>query len=683
MMKRIDQDMAVERFLNRKPVTVESLFKNLRVHVLHELVFFRDGSDVLKAISMTEFDLFIRESSYLLKVGRISDDLHQELRERLRPMKVRLGQLKLFFLEQCLKDRSVQDRIWTPHLEDRILSLIATRKGKSYVRKHLGQVSDRLKEMIASQDIEPEGGEILSPFVQEGEISSVGEEVDGLGADVIMAEIVSQGGPHRHQAEVLFLPPTVISNEDVGTYAVTLSRQEDVEIVKKKPNSRDVEIVRVVPASQKVGEIISVAKSPYHFYQLPDLETVARTSLIASLLVMRSGEERNLAVNVFSMVAQSKSLDELNESFARVYDNVIKHGVLPEPWRKSEGEPLSFRLSRMDFQGIETRSVRRDSLMKLGYVNHNNLVVTFSERVNVKHYFASCKEMVLCYEVLKFLPPRIFAHLMCEWNNQYDYVMNNPVVTTFLSATTLEHKSAADAAKLGVEARLRTWGPVPIAFFTIVCGKVVPYKVCLDPKVESYIAYQGDLAHLLRVNMGLPGTRQSMSSASDVPLALMTGPGAALRVGDPAMGILDSSWNVYRLPPYSYWGIKEKGKDIGSTFWISVARFQDICISCRPMIIEGGNRGPNFGIPMGLTEVAGVQKSSPEILQFSVKGWSQCMCQTRPYEAYAVPGAGCFIYTIHGDKSREGKVKCERVMVPMQKIPVLGVVWLSRTDIQY
>jgi len=616
--------MTIDRFLNRKELTIDDLYRALRVELLHELVFWRDGNRVIEQASESDYPLLVKETQLLARMGKMTDDLHRTLKSRLRVVKQHLSWRSPGDLMQMIKSKVVQDRMWTFHLEDRLMSLIATKKNIPYVRKIVGIPSVQLMELMApSVEIEIQGGE---------------EEP----CDVELVQVVSEEELERQAFQV---EPTLEMLAEEAAFVKKIAAGQ----VKRKERETD-------------HVFINYLLSPDY-----TIEQVAQMCYSLSQTILSRDLEDNLPMRILMMVMSRSTFEEMNEELKRIYLIGQKLGRVPCSLDRSP-VMLYLRYLRGDHENgmvVKPGCVRRKSIELLDYDESLDLTVAFDKRINMDMFQQSMWEMKYCMKVwgvrLGFQdfdkPLRLIYY---EIERQIIYVTNNPIMSSFRFSPYIV-PYARDISQFVLEARKTTWGPNPIMVFSLNNGMMVTE---LDPEKEFYIAYHGNgVLPLIRLTSGLPGFRKVVSKASSIPMAILFGPQAAFRREDPALGLLDSSWMLYRFPPLNKMEVEGT-----MALWIIVSSFDLFYASCRPLVFKSQTN--RAGIPVGQTELVAVAKGGHSLI-FIAKGWSkQCLFQVKRFPEEKV-------------KNIFYASKMERVLIPFDHIGDLGIAWQSRMEVEY
>lgn len=676
-MKRTELSMTIERFLNPKEVGINDLYKSLRVELLHELIFWRDGVSVIDQAMEVDFPILVREKDFLLRLGKMSDELHRILQARLRESKQHLSLRSIKDLEGMVGMREVQYRMWTPHLKDRLQSLIAGKKGESYERQIVGRPSAQLLEMMSPLVTEMvlEGGEDLyvAEIVQQAEIEEA-QEIERVPLWTKEDfEIMSRKDLYCFAtwSESLFVVPPqyyeVLRRKPMDQKAANLAMEVYSKEVTGYVEPRYVEQVQlpyegIIRGGSIVRNYVPEIKMD-NFYQLSSESAKDQIVLVcrnlAGIIVNRDLNE-NVPMRIFLMVSRWPTVAQMNQELARIYRFIRLTGHLP--LSIDSLAPLHVRYGRGDYEmGVimsPVLDVRRRSIELLGFQEHIDLYVAHSKRICTKRSYLSCWELTYCLaeEARKLKVPACspyFGDICSEVAKQICIVTNNPIVGAFCPVAYQMVPVARDITQLVLEARKKTWGPIPIMVFSIESGKM---ESVIEYDKEFYMAYQGEFQVFVRLNHGLPGVRVGTTEWNTVPMAMLSGTRAAFRLGDPALHLLDPSWKVYRFPP-----LIKTGFFRDRALWITVSGFDHVG-SCRPLIFRG--QTDPMRIPEGRSEmVHACVKDKEPYLVFFVKGWSK-------YSLFAV-------------ERLSGKKKVESVSVPFKLVEDLGIVWQSRIGVQY
>jgi len=601
-MKRGDTDRAFAAFSGRRGVTLEELSKDLRTELLHELVFYRHGAKVIEQCEKVKFYLKRRESDVLLRVGPLEDSLCSSLRERLKYTKLRLGRMSLFRLKQFFKDQQVEGRIWTHHLQDRIQALIALAEGRGYDRTTPGAVSNAVLEMAGLPDLNSDLENVIpqAEIVPEGYEMVAAEESDEV-ETCYQVPIAPKTG--------IRIPSVVIDLDVVSQVPLTTPEVSGVVQVlgsvgvgesKNSEKNLAVKVFQIPPPVPQVplAPQVIVEKCPFVFAGKPTMVDQLRMAISVAGTIVRYDPNENIAYRIYHMIKDG-SVKQQNDALRDIWLSNKRTGWVPTSESQVQGLYRCYHLAEYESCKVDwpLDKVRKRSLDKLGYSDWYHLVVDYDFRLSGDKYNRSKKELQTCLMMVGY-PSAPAMLVMSGYTTQFVFATNNPLLMNMGRDSLCKEpmRRDCDIGRLAIDARRRTWGPVPIALFVVVDRlPVLQQRIDLDK--EIYFAYQYRVASseygsgkteppLLRLNFGLPGFSRAMSHISDTPIVRVSGSRAAYKVGDPAFGLLDDSWTVFRIPSFDKLGIESPQKML----WITLGDFDYFHASCRPIFFNCGKK---------------------------------------------------------------------------------------------
>jgi len=602
-----------------------SIFQIVRRPLIYEMVFYQSGHRALAQARVSKYDVTKEERRILMDFEDLDDRMSRELRERLSMSKVRISLWPVVMLEAAKRTRVVPDRMWTSHLEDRINQLIAHLQGKEYVRQWRSIPRKQLVELTKVAKIPPlqEGG--IKPGYEQVQLT---EEEDCVVAKVVPA-------------------PTV---KEVSLMGMSVNVHEP----QKNQVQVRVEEERTIPGG--------------NFFQVnPTHEMIQIKAYLMAASVKNQWLNDNLVARIAFMLASCPTLEAKNEEIRRIFEVTRLGGQVPV--FRGGTQLLSWRqkLLRGDDQAgtimAPDRLLRDASLHLLGLVNTVGYHVEWDKRYLPQRLQASAMEVHRCLMLYQIpyaggqpsVPNEICTQILGYYSRDRVGLSNNPQVYSNLSYGVQPRRkiSNIDEIKLVMEARFQTWGDTPISVFSFEGNGI---KEEIDPSKEWFVAFRGEMPRVLKLNVGLPALMGISVSLSDLPMALVTGPYAALRIGDPVEGILPG-WIVFRLPPV--------GSDRAHSefqIWVVMAHWAKKWeFSFCPVNIKGASK-----IPEGRTELMrGSEKG--DVLHILAHGWSKkSLYQVRRLDLVELP-QWCLLTN-----------RAEVMIVPKEMARFLGRVWISR-----
>jgi len=602
-MKRQEQDQIASVFL-KGDVSLNDMFTMLRIEVMQELLYYREGMKVIDVLRASSFNVLNREISMLTRIRRMPDAQVQELRRLLAYTKVDLKTKSTVELKLMLDLQMVQGRVWTPHLERRLKRLLGER--------------------------EPQGGELED---DEKPMSEAAENYRFVRVDPVYGEIppgyVVERVPEEGSLEQTM--PPVVDHFGEGTTKVMVresSRQlalaSGIE-TETQPHLRlemFISQVRTLPAKNQVWTLQQMSLASTRMLLDMDVSPVAPFSWKLLIELDRKGKIEKPAIDLHAEVMRLVGVTEH-------WSSVVVYGA-----RRSSHGQVKAAIQEvnlvMGMQYKKCQSQLEQDYMRNGGSLHDRDVGLRQALDKIINYFKWQYALTQANPVVKSWLPRP-PSLMLNRSSQYS-------------------DTNTDIYAITERARDFTWGECPIMVFKArnPCSPCDFEAVgeMLDLSVPFYIGLRYDAkVSAIRLCFSTPDIYGEQSESAMVPLVLVSGQeGVPLPIENFRM--FDSTWVIYRVSPFKR--VRE-----GKGLWIMLIS-SSTSYSVRPFIVQKSNfsnvPGNVFGDPGWGSLVPLSQFQGKKCLTFYTKSLAQSPYKERRLirdedacDAYRIPISKLFL----------------------------------------